>query len=238
MRLHGIVTLILLLASLPAAAATSIFLDRCAESCSYTPGFDDSRADTSSIVSGASVISAFEHGDASWNAVVACVRDAFAPFDAVVTDVDPGAAEHLEIAVGGLSQQIGLPAGVGNVAPVTCTGDRVVANGIGFAFANGLGDVPLEICWNAAQAAGSLLGLDVVLLAGDVMTYLPGPLPKQFLDETASCGESAPRACRCEGTTQNSYQHLLATQPESEAPAGGTAVLVALAAVRRRATRR
>lgn len=55
----------------------------------------------------------------------------------------------------------------------------------------------------------------------DVMTYLPGSLPKAFLDETAPCGESQPRACFWGGTTQNSHQRLLATLPEPGASAAG-----------------
>lgn len=226
------------LASLGAASASNaegtLFLDRCSAGCDYTPGFDDAGSNTSSIVSQASSLTAFAHGDESWDAVVQCVRDTFAPFDVGVTDVDPGTAPHFEIAIAGLPTQVGLPNGVTNVAPVTCTGDRVVSDGIGFAFANLLGDVPLEICWNASQAAGSLLGLDVVLLATDVMTYLGGPLPKVFEDQAAACGESQPRACRCGGTTQNSHQWLLATLPEPGPAAGSAAAIAVLAGLRRR----
>jgi hypothetical protein len=215
-----------------AAGPTTLFLDRCTDTCAITPGVDDSRLDQSSLASSNHSLPAFAYGDASWDAVVACVRDSFAPFAIDVTEADPGGAEHLEVKVAGLSQQLGLPMGISAVSPVTCDGDRVVANGIGFAFAATLGDVPLEICWAAAQAAGSLLGLDHELLAGDVMTYLGGSLPKRFLDETASCGEFAPRTCQCGGTTQNSHQHLLATLPEAGALARATAALVALALCR------
>lgn len=219
----------------PAGAAGILFLDRCSGAgCTYTPGFDDAASNTSSLVSQTSNLAAFAHGDASWNAVVDCVRDTFAPFDIAVTDVDAGAVSHFEIAIAGLPTQIGLPNGVGNVAPVTCAADRVVHDGIGFAFANALGDLPLAICWNAAQAAGSILGLDVALLDSDVMTYLNGPLPKVFEDAPASCGESQARTCRCGGTTQNSYQWLLATLPEPDAMAATAAAIAAMAGLRRR----
>jgi len=221
-------------APLAANAGGTLFLDRCSAGCAYTPGFDDAGSNTSSIVPQASNLAAFAHGDASWNAVVACVRDTFAPFDIEVTDADPGTASHLEIAVAGLPTQVGMPNGVTNVAPVTCASDRVVYDGIGFAFANLLGDAPLEICWNAAQAAGSLLGLDLELLATDVMTYLNGPLPKVFEDQAAACGESQARPCRCGGTTQNSYQWLLTTLPEPGPAAGAAAAIAALAGLRKR----
>jgi hypothetical protein len=213
------------------AAVSVLFLDRCTDTCTLTPGVEDSRLDHSSLVGAEAVLPAFPHGDATWEAVVDCVRESFAPFAIAVTDADPLDAEHLEVKVAGQPQQIGLPMGVGVVAPVTCDGDRVVENGIGFAFAASYGDVPLEICWGAAQAAGSLLGLDHVLLEGDVMTYLDGSLPKRFLDETAACGEFAPRSCSCGGSTQNSHQQLLATLPEPGTLAGTTAALGALAAV-------
>jgi hypothetical protein len=206
-----------------------LFLDRCAAGCNYTPGSDDSRTNTSTIPGSSSALSAFAHDDASFDAVVACVRDTFAPFAIEVTDLDPGGADHFEVAVAGTPQQLGLLVGVLNVSPTTCQNDGVIANGLAFAFANTLGDVPLEICWNAAQAAGSLLGLDHEVLAGDVMTYLAGSLPKAFLDETAPCGGTLARDCLCGGATQNSYQRLLATLPEPGAAAGGVMALVALA---------
>lgn len=228
-------TILVSLAVTARAALPVLFLDRCAAGCAYTPGFDDSRTNTSSLSSGTSTLSAFAHGDASFDAVVACVRDTFAPFAIEVTDVDPGGADHFEVAVAGTSQQLGLPSGIANVSPVTCLNDGVIENGVAFAFANTLSDAPLEICWNAAQAAGALLGLDHEVLAGDVMTYLPGSLPKAFLDETAPCGETLARDCLCGGTTQNSYQRLLATLPEPGAAAGGVMALVALARRARRA---
>jgi hypothetical protein len=220
-----------LFAADPVRATTTIFLDRCDGGCTYTPGVDDSRTDHSSLLSGARGIPAFEWGDESWNAVVACVRDAFAPFDAVVTDADPGQATHIEVAVGGVSENLGLPAGILNAAPFTCA---VIPNGVAFAFAHQLGDDPPGICWNAAQVAGSMLGLDHELLDGEVMSYGGATFPKTFRDEAASCGEDAPRACVCGGDTQNSYQQLLVTLPEPHALATGGAAALALATARRR----
>lgn len=238
-RLVSIAVLAVALASSGAVRAERIlFLDRCTGGCQFTPGFDDSRVNVSSVVSQTSTLAGFSYGDTSWAALVDCVRSTFAPFAIRVTEDDPGTLEHLEIAIGGTPQQLGLQMGIENVSPITCEGDRVVANGIGFTFAEVLGDAPLELCRNAAQAAGSLLGLDHELLAGDVMTYLTGPLPKIFLDEVADCGEFTPRTCQCGGaTTQNSYQHLLALLPEPGAAAEGAVAAAALAALARRRRR-
>jgi hypothetical protein len=222
-------TLMVAFATTAWAASPVLFLDRCADGCAYTPGFDDSRTNASSIPNSGSTLSGFAHGDSSFDAVVACVRDAFAPFAIDVTTVDPGGADHFEIAVAGMSQQLGLPAGIANVSPVTCQNGGVIANGPAFAFANTIGNEPLEICWNAAQAAGTLLGLDREVLAGDVMTVLPGSLPKAFLDEAAQCGETQARPCLCGGTTQNSHQRLLTTLPAPGSAAGGLIAVAALA---------
>ena len=98
-----------------------LFLDRCAEGCTYTPGPDDSRANTSTHLNGQSTLSAFVYGEPSFAAVLACVRDTFAPFAIDVTDIDPGGADHFEIAVAGTPQQIGLPGGILNVSPTPAT---------------------------------------------------------------------------------------------------------------------
>ena len=66
-------------------------------------GADDSRTDHSSIPSQTSSLSAFAYGDPSFASVLACVQSTFAPFDADVTEVDPGDSAHLEIAVAGTS---------------------------------------------------------------------------------------------------------------------------------------
>lgn len=224
------------LAGVPASAGAerTLFLDRCTGGCQYTPGVDDARTNHSSLIGQASTLSGFSYGDASWEAVVDCVRDTFASFAITVTDHDPGVREHLEVAIAGTPQELGLPAGVLNVSPITCDGDRVVDNGIGFAFATELGDLPLDVCWMAAQAAGTLLGLDREFVSGDVMTALAGPLPKVFLDEEAACGEFAPRSCTCGGDTQNSYQHLRTLLPEPAASASGGAAVLVLAGLARR----
>lgn len=221
------------------APATSVlFLDRCAGGCVYTPGFDDSRTNRSSILNSSATLSAFPFGDPSFQAVVSCLRTTFAPFDIQVTVVDPGGSDHFEIAVAGTSQQVGLPSGIRNVSPVTCQNGGVVQNGPAFVFASTIGDAPLEICWNAAQAAGFLLGLDYELLTGDVMTLNGSSLPRSFLDQAALCGDSQPRDCLCGGTTQNSYQRLMTTLPEPGSGAGALLSVITLAVHARLSKRR
>jgi len=232
MRLVTLLIAGILLGAPARAATTVIYLNRCAAGCTITPGFDDSRTDTSSIVSQTQVLSAFGHGDTSFASVLACVQSLFAPFDADVTDADPGSADHFEIDIAGTPQQLGLQAGVLDISPLTCS---VVSNGMAFAFANTIGDDPQQICVAAAQTVGNLVGLEFVTPSCDVMGFsLTGCQPKGFLDEASQCGDTMPHACICGGTTQNSYQRLLATLPEPDGAAAGVAAVLGLAALVRR----
>ncbi len=191
--------------SAPARAAGTIFLARCAPSgCTYAPGVDDSTTNHSSLLNGQVQLAAFPHGDAAWSELVACVARAYAPFDVTVTDVDPGASAHWEIAIAGTPGNVGLPSGVLGVAPFTC---NVVANGVAFAFA-GATQNSAQLCWTSVQQSGSLFGLDHEYLAADAMTYLGDSLEKRFTSTDAPCGEFSPRACTCGGNTQSSASLL------------------------------
>jgi hypothetical protein len=238
MRTHVAVFLafVSLLMAGAAQSATTVYLNRCAGGCTFTPGFDDSRTNQSSILSATSNLTAFAHGDPAFASVVACVETELAAFDVEVTTVDPGDAPHFEIAVAGTPQQVGLPAGVVAVAPLTCA---LVPNGIAFSFANLIGNEPAQICATAAQTVGNLVGLEFVTTCSDAMAFdFSICLPKSFLDEDAPCGTTAPAACSCGGTTQNSYQRMLATLPEPGGAAGAGIALIVLAALRRRCSSR
>ena len=191
----------------PARCAGTIFLDSCRPSgCTYFPGNEDSRTNHSSIINQTSTVQPFALDDAAWAEVVACVQREFAPYDVAVTDVDPGAATHFELAVAGVPQNIGQQPGVGGVSPFTC---GVIPNGIAFAFANVYSNTH-EICVTTAHEAAHLLGLDHELLERDNMTYLSGCQDKLFAPVDAQCGESQARACMCGGNTQDSDQLIAA----------------------------
>ena len=179
--------------TVPARAAGTIFLERCAAGCTYFPGFDDSRTNHSSLLSQTVTIPPFAHGDAAWAEHLACVRRAYAPFDVAVTDVDPGVAPHWEVVVAGLPANIGMPPNVGGVAPFNCA---VIPNGIAYSFAAVYSDMR-ELCWTTAQETAHLFGLDHEFEQRDPMTYLAGCLEKVFSPANAECGETEPRPCTC-----------------------------------------
>jgi hypothetical protein len=193
----------------PAHAAGILFLDRCVPICSYQQGLEDSRINRSSIISGTRSIPSFSHDEAFWAEHLACVRATFAPYDIVVTDVDPGTVAHWEIPVAGSPADIGHGSGEGGIAPFsnTCS---MIPNSIAYSFA-ALYSNPKKLCWTTTHEAAHLLGLDHEFLARDPLTYLEGCLEKRFTPESVPCGEGTPRTCACGDPTQNSDAKLAST---------------------------
>ena len=171
----------------PALRSSSvIYLNRCAGGCSLGPGSDDSRTDTSSLLSKNVTISEFAHGDAAWDAVLACVARVYEPFGIVVTDVDPGEAPHFEAIVAGAPSEVGAT-GIGGVAPFAC---GVIDNAVTYSFANIYSSVE-DLCETVAQETAHAFGLEHEYLCEDPMTYLTGCGPKAFRDVDAPCGGAA-----------------------------------------------
>jgi hypothetical protein len=182
-----------------------IFLDRCVDGCTISPGSDDSRTSRSSIVSGTTHISEFDLGDQAWDVMVTCVNDVYEPYGVAITDVDPGDAPHFRSLVAGSDSEFGIDAG--GVAPLAC---GVIPNAITFVFANSYSSDPIQICAAVAQETAHAFGLEHELLCEDPMTYLTDcPTQKYFQDADAQCGEFSARQCECGGTRQNSHQYLL-----------------------------
>jgi hypothetical protein len=200
-----------------APSSNVIFLNRCEGGCTVWPGWDDSRTDSSSLVSQAVDIDSFAHGDAAWDSIVSCVRSMYEPFGVVVTDVDPGGTPHFEAIVAGRPEDIGA-SGIGGVSPFAC---GVIDNAITYSFANIYGSAQ-DICETVAQETAHAFGLEHVYLCEDPMSWLTGCGPRSFRDVEAPCGESAPRSCECGGATQNSYRSLLREFDAAQAtpPAG------------------
>ena len=194
-----------------AVAAGTIYLTSCLpDGCVYDPTVpghpDDSRTNQSSLLANTANIQPFAAGQVAWAEVMACVQREFAPYDVVVTDVDPGTATHFEVVVAGTPDEAGQGSDVDGVAPFTCA---VIPNGIAFDFANSDQNVH-DICVTAAHEAAHLLGADHEVLERDNMTYLTGCMDKLFAPAAAPCGETDPRDCLCGGTTQDSDQVVAA----------------------------
>ena len=168
---------------------------------------DDSRQNKSGIAATNTTISAFTQSQETWNRLMSCVRATFAPFDVMITDVDPGTVTpHFEHIVGGRPTELDPTlTNAGGVAPRTC---NELPNAMTFTF-DVYGDDSDTLCWTAAQEIAHAFGLEHELNAKDPLTYLQGNLPKRFQANDAQCGEGIPRVCNC--TTnglQNTYTHI------------------------------
>jgi hypothetical protein len=179
-----------------AAPYKTIFLNRCVGGCTVTPGSTDSRTNHSSLAQFTSHLSAFSGTDAQWQTIVDCVKDTFSITGAVITDVDPGTADHFEIMVAGSSTEIGQPASTFGVSPFNCQGPYL-PEALVFDFANqfyanpgafGNNSTEEEICATAAQEISHAFTLDHVAVADDPMTYFQYVGRRYFTNGPAQCG--------------------------------------------------
>lgn len=237
----------------PRATAVSnvIFLNDCiaARSCDLTSGAatmtNDSRTNVSAVAQQATTMEPWRFTTQEWDAMVACVRRVYAPFNVqIVTTEPPATTEYFEAMVAGRAAQLGFGGGLVGVAPFAC---GVIPNAISFAFANDYQNLEAanaaDLCWTVAHEIAHVFGLQHKYDSRDPMTYLQPPLPqKLFLDESGPCGGNAARDCNkndsvengCPGalTTINSYRQIAAvfgdrpgTPPSLviEAPLAGSA---------------
>jgi hypothetical protein len=177
----------------------------------YRPGGDDPATNHSSVVQyfglTQAVIPPFSGSSGEWEQYKQCVADTYAPFNIVVSDVEPTSGVYIEVSSGGDSSSI-FGQSFGGIAPLGCSG---VSAAVVFVMTDEYPGQPLAACWAAAQESSHALGLDHELLCADPMTYLYNcPLPKRFQDQNVQCGESAPgHTCTCTGQQQqNSYQWI------------------------------
>lgn len=196
----------------PGGAALPIYLNR--HGGNYSCGDDDSARNISSVAcpEGADV-GAFSGSDGQWVRVRDCVSELFAPFNVIVTDVEPVGGAYVESLVGGSPDQAGMPDGVGGVAPFSC---GLIDNAVVYTFADVYGGDVQGICETVAQEVAHAFGLDHVFLCEDPMTYLNGCGEKSFVDSYAQCGEFEPRDCECGDASQNSVQQMLQTLGASD----------------------
>jgi len=189
------------------AGATIFYMNR--HGGTYTPGYNDSRTNRSTIPSFTATIAPWGVSDAGWNQVMDCVKDIWSPFNVIITDVDPGDVPHFESVVAGYPGDVGMGSGVGGVSPFTydCS---VIPNSIVFTFAEVYGTNYQAVCETVAQEVAHSFGLDHEYMCQDPMTYLGGCGSKSFQNTNAPCGEYSARTCACGGSTQNSVAMLSA----------------------------
>jgi len=202
----------------PGQPPLKIFLNR--NGGTYSPGQDDSRNNTSIVPTQRSTIAPFPYSDAAWRAVVDCVTSQFAAYNVQIVETEPPPNErYVEHVIGGSPGDVGLPQGVGGVAPIDNFNCGVIDVAINYTFAEVYGDVQ-SICETAAQEIAHSFSLDHEFFCQDPMTYLGGCGAKTFQDSNQNCGEFSARQCNCGRATQNSVQVML----EKLGPAGGGSI--------------
>lgn len=235
-----------------AQISSTLYLERCIGDCTINGGgINDARTNTSSIPSGPGPYTIAEFrgsggstgtaADADWNAVVACVKEVYSPFNVVVTDQKPapGVSYHMAI-VAGTSANIGLPPEILGIAPARpdCSpSDNVIS----FSFANahpGSGtERNLNLCWTASQESAHAFGIpnhswafaDGRSACNDPMTYRTDCGGQKFFrNEQATCGDfSQEPSCAC-GPTHNTHLKLQSVFGPGQATTGAPTAVVTL----------
>lgn len=207
-----------------AAISHILFVNRCAGGCTISPGDNDARTNTSSIIGGVTRnISEFNMGDDVFNAAIDCIRDVYSPYDVQIVTEDPGDTPHHEAIMAGQPEEVGRDPLTGGIAPATC---EPLNNVISFSFANGLakqlsGQTLIEtMCWTVSQESAHSFGLpNHVYDCHDPMTYLAGCGRKYFRNRAIQCGRfDGPEECTCDMNAQNSHERLLSTFGEGTPP--------------------
>lgn len=194
--------------STDSGASTVIYLNR--DGGRITGGPDSSGTGASSIVANHGytdlTITPARFDDTAWNAVVTCVRRAYARFDVEIVDRRPTSSGYVMAMFGGTGAVLGLGADSQGIAPLTCGGTD---NAIAFVFTDTIAHDIERSCEVAAHEIAHTFGVDHQLLAADLSSYLPFAGQRTFQDVDAACGESTPRACICGDDTQNTVATLL-----------------------------
>ena len=209
-RLLTVCTVIASLTSTASAddPAKAIFMDRCADGCTVSPGSDSATQNRSSLIDSTRSLGAWSYGDAAWDQLVRCVGDMYRPFDIVVTDEKPAAGQpHQRAIVAGTGPELGSEYAESlGVAPTWC---EVHDDVITFTFANSFTDLEM-ICAVVAQETGHAYGLEHTFACDDAMSWVMPCGQKLFRDADVECGDDLPfEECRCGGATLNSFRSIM-----------------------------
>jgi len=171
---------------------------------------DNASLNQSVLLDGPMVLAPWPHDELDWQSTSRCIRDALAPFPIQITETDPGAVAHVEIVF--TTEYWAGPAGTTMIVPDSCRPGHQVE----FVFGNALA-TDVRACQMAMIGFAQMTALlsvgdncrDLLDLSMDCVAS------RSFVDETVSCVDAAdqPVACRCGGTTQNTFRELSATFP-------------------------
>ena len=207
-----------------------IYLERCRGGCTVTKSTtNDAQAGLSILpqTPGTHPVTEFMSSDGmtgaaadnEWNALLACVREVYSPYDVEVTDVKPADGTYHLAVVAGFPSELGFGEDILGVAPLA-PNCAALDNVMSFSFANAHGPTlrTNNLCWTVSQESAHAFGLDHTFKFIDGRSTCSDPMTYQidcggtrfFRNYPAKCGEFNERACRC-GSTQNSHKKLIDT---------------------------
>lgn len=197
-----------------------IYLNPCRGGCAIGNKRNDAFTNESTIAKMPGTLNEFPFGDAAWNDLVRCVRNAYDLYDVTITTEEPAiGTDHVEVLVAGSPAAIGFSSTTLGISPLAsdCSPLR---NVLSFAFAEAHDAQALpELCATVVHEAGHTFGLDHALQCRDPMTYLQSCGDKLFINIESQCGEfRKSRYCRC-SDRQNSHVKLLNELGASGRPA-------------------
>jgi len=171
---------------------------------------DDATQNLSILVDTPRTLPAWPKDNTDWGLVVDCIRTALAPFPLTITETDPGATPHTEI-VFTTAYWAGSTATT-SIIPDSCRPDHEVEFVFGDALATRARACQVALRSYGQMVANLSFGDRCEDLLNDQMDCVPD---RTFVDATATCVDAngQPIACRCGGTTQNSYQAMAAAIP-------------------------
>jgi hypothetical protein len=170
--------------------------------------------------------------DAQWAEMVACVTELYAPYDVVVTDVDPGmSVPHHEAVAAGTPDDMGIGPGVGGVGPLS-PGCALHEDTVSFSF--DFWPSPEFYCAVIGQETGHGFGIEHSFNCLDPMGagYVTTCGALYFRNETRECAAAiplgdTPMPCNCGGGMQNVHNKLLGVFGPNPVPLPAPAVTLA-----------
>lgn len=184
--------------------------------CVITAGnYNDAIEDVSTVPNLTTLLSPFQHDQEVWDQTMQCLQEVFGPYNIELVTEDPGMTPHHEAILAGDSTELGLPADVLGIAPVSCD---PIDNAISFSLANSMQPDWIRMCWTVAQESAHAFSLDHEFDCSDPMTYIPNCGQKFFRDKDFECGDFDIMPCRCGGDTQNSHAILTSVFGEGTPP--------------------
>lgn len=171
---------------------------------------DNAGMNLSTIVDAPLTLAAYPHDAIEWAATASCIRAALQPFPIAVVETDPGAIPHTEL-VFTTSYWAGS-AGVTHVIPDSCRPNHELGFVFGSAIATDARACQIAMIAFAQMTAQLSYGANCRDFVDRSMDCVP---ERTFTDETVDCVDANAQkiACRCGGTTQNTYRAIAAAHP-------------------------